>query len=155
MRSSNYLCTEIRKAHEIIAGVLDLSFRYLIRNFRGFILPNLSKNAFICLCNFLNRYNKSSLSPYIFSFLFLGFCLQRYKNLSQRSQSRKVSSTNHTDLHESFLSSLGQSVVYCPLSVVKFQKSVSIREIRGASFANFASLREPPPCRFAKYAETL
>ena len=41
-----------------------------------------------------------------------------------------------------FFFSLRISVVCCPLSVVKQERFVSIREIRGNSFAFFATLRE-------------
>ena len=155
MRSWNYLIIEIRKAHEIIAGVFDLSFQWFIWNVPSFIRPSISKNAVLCLLWIYRILIKIFCLP--FPPFFIWFLIQatKIRNFRKPTKFSLSFSTYHTDLHESFLSSLGKSVVCCPLSVVKFQKSVSIREIRGASFANFASLREPPPCRFARYAEPL
>ena len=94
------------------------------------------------VCNNRKSFGESDSIVEVCSRLFcsygISFCVYfaKIKNFHTPTKFSFFFSTYHADLHESFLSSLIKSIV-------KLKRYVSIREIRGGSFADFASLREP------------
>ena len=149
-----YLYTEIRKAHEIIAGVFSLTIQYILWNFRDFRKTSISKNAVLCLLWIYRILIKIFCLP--FPPFFIWFPIQATKIRKYLAKSQKTQISFRVSREFTRIFSFFAYKIRCLLSIVRCQvkkirvdtwdswslfcelcvfarvPSVQIREIRGA-----------------------